>query len=81
MPRCSTGIKRQATDLYPDLMKNLALGIFEMRLKTHAPGTLRVARKLKRLVDLRFAPAPAEHETPADLDQAATKGDGVKPPA
>jgi phenylacetate-CoA ligase len=59
-------IKASATDQYPDLMKNLALGIFEMRLVTHAPETIRGGRKIKRMVDLRYAPP-----TPADSVPAA----------
>jgi phenylacetate-CoA ligase len=46
-------IKSRAANLYPDLMKNLALGIFEMRLRTHAPGSIRTGRKLKRMIDRR----------------------------
>lgn len=49
-----------ATDKYPDLMKNLALGIFEMRVVVRPPGEVRTARKLKRLVDRRHFEAPAE---------------------
>jgi len=48
-----TEIHRSATDLYPDLMKNLGLGIFEMRLAVHPPQSIRNGRKLKRLVDCR----------------------------
>ena len=44
-------IHHQATVLYPDLMKNLALGIFEMRVNVQPVGTIRTARKIKRLVD------------------------------
>lgn len=52
-------IHASATDQYPDLMKNLALGIFEMRTVTHPPETLRMNRKLRRVVDRRyFEPAP-----------------------
>ncbi|MEK6703769.1 MAG: AMP-binding protein [Planctomycetota bacterium] len=47
-------IHRQATIQYPDLMKNLALGIFEMKVVFHMPGGVRVKRKLKRLIDLRY---------------------------
>ena len=47
-------IHRSATDQYPDLMKNLAIGIFDMRVIASAPGTVRSTRKLKRLVDRRF---------------------------
>ncbi len=50
-------VHRSATEQYPDLMKNLALGIFDLRVVTHPAGTVRTARKLKRLVDRRhFAP-------------------------
>lgn len=50
-------IHRHAGELYPDLMKNLAIGIFDMRIVVHSAGSLRVARKLKRMVDLRYVPA------------------------
>ncbi len=53
-------IHRSATDLYPDLMKNLGIGIFEMRLVVHPPQTVRTARKLKRMVDRRYFTPPAE---------------------
>jgi phenylacetate-CoA ligase len=58
-------LRTQITDQYPDLMKNLALGIFQMRLFVHRPGELRVTRKLKRLVDLRFAHADRTALAPA----------------
>jgi phenylacetate-CoA ligase len=47
---------QRATELYPDLMKNLAIGIFDMRVIVHRPGEVRATRKLKRLIDLRFTP-------------------------
>ena len=64
-----TDIRRELTDKYPDLMKNLALAIFQMRINVHAPATLRNGRKLKRLVDLRhYAPAqPADETAPLAL--------------
>lgn len=46
-------IKEVAGNLYPDLMKNLALGIFEMRLSISAPGSIRKGRKLRRMIDRR----------------------------
>ena len=46
-------VHRSAAEQYPDLMRNLALGIFDLRLVPHAPGTVRTGRKLKRLVDRR----------------------------
>jgi phenylacetate-coenzyme A ligase PaaK-like adenylate-forming protein len=51
--RIEEEVKAQATLKYPDLMKNLALGIFAMRVSVHSPGSMRVSRKLKRLVDRR----------------------------
>ena len=61
-----------ATELYPDLMKNLALGIFEMRVSTHLPGTIRKSRKLKRLVDRRhFDDLPEEASDEAESETAA----------
>jgi phenylacetate-CoA ligase len=64
-------IKQSATDLYPDLMKNLALGIFEMRLQVHAPGSIRTGRKLKRMVDKRHGP-----QLPLDEDETEGVVDG-----
>ncbi len=56
-------IHASATDQYPDLMKNLALGIFELRVLTHPPETLRINRKLRRVIDRRyFEPAPESAE-------------------
>jgi phenylacetate-CoA ligase len=55
-------VKQSAAHLYPDFMKNLALGIFQLRLRTHAPGGIRTGRKLKRLVDRRHAPDPVDLE-------------------
>jgi phenylacetate-CoA ligase len=52
-------IHRSCSEAYPDLMKNLALGIFQMRLVTHEPGTIRTGRKIRRLVDLRYSAPPA----------------------
>lgn len=49
-------IQAEMSQQYPDVMKNLALGIFEMRLQIHAPGTLRSGRKLRRLIDRRHVP-------------------------
>jgi len=59
----------RAKVLYPDLMKNLALGTFQMKVTPHAPGRLRTGRKLRRMVDRRFdaanhdATIPAPHAT------------------
>lgn len=58
-------VMASATTLYPDLMKNLAIGIFDMRIIIHPAGDLRVLRKLKRMVDLRYGPV-ADTAEPAD---------------
>lgn len=47
-------VQAAATQQYPDLMKNLAIGIFDLRIIIHHDGELRVQRKLKRLIDLRY---------------------------
>jgi phenylacetate-CoA ligase len=53
-------IHRSATEQYPDLMKNLAIGIFDMRVVVNPPGTVRTARKLKRMVDRRHHIEPGD---------------------
>jgi phenylacetate-CoA ligase len=66
-------IRRQvhssAAQEYPDLMKNLAIGIFDMRIVIHQDGELRVQRKLKRLIDLRY-PTAAKGVAATDNGQA-----------
>lgn len=59
-------IKAQASDQYPDLMKNLALGIFQMTLRVHPCGSLRAGgRKLRRMIDQRhFHPTYAGAAAP-----------------
>jgi phenylacetate-CoA ligase len=57
-------IKASATDLYPDFIKNLMLGIFQMRVRTRTPGTIRTARKLKRLIDRRHFESAEPEEAP-----------------
>ncbi|MFA5146911.1 MAG: hypothetical protein WC515_06045 [Candidatus Omnitrophota bacterium] len=42
--------------LYPDIWKNLSIGIFYIDFVYHKPGTLRVNRKLIRLLDKRYVP-------------------------
>jgi len=59
-------IVHQMEQLYPNLVKNLALGIFELRIDVHEPGTLRKKRKLKRLIDRRhFDPVRIETDESA----------------
>jgi phenylacetate-CoA ligase len=63
-------IHRSATEQYPDLMKNLAIGIFDLRVVVNSPGTVRTQRKLKRMVDRRhFSPAV---ESAEEVKQIAT---------
>jgi hypothetical protein len=58
-------IRQEITAQYPDLMKNLMLGIFQMRTQVHPVGSLRVGRKLRRLVDLRHGhPVPEAADAP-----------------
>jgi phenylacetate-CoA ligase len=52
-------IFERATNLFPDLMKNFALGTFEMKVSPYPPGRLRTGRKLRRLIDRRH-----EHAEP-----------------
>ena len=56
---------------YPDLMKNLDIGIFDLRMVIHAPGFLRGDRKLKRMVDQRYS--HSEMEAAADENSADSK--------
>ncbi len=60
----------RARDLYPDLMKNLALGIFEFQVTPHRPGQLRTGRKLRRLIDERFGHAAQETSPRVDGPQS-----------
>ena len=50
-------IFERARNLFPDLMKNYALGTFQMKVTPHRPGHLRTGRKLRRMVDQRFGSA------------------------
>lgn len=57
-------IHLRAQDLYPDLIKNLALGIFQMKVSTYAPGALRTGRKLRRMIDHRHYAAVVADKVP-----------------
>jgi phenylacetate-CoA ligase len=62
----------QATEQYPDLMKNLALGIFDWPIEIHEPGIIRKGRKLKRLLDQRhFDGPPAPLHDPIEQELSA----------
>jgi phenylacetate-CoA ligase len=62
-------IQQQIRLQYPDLMKNLDIGIFDMRIVVHPPGFLRSDRKLKRMVDHRY-----EQDNAATGPQSAAAG-------
>ena len=47
----------RANHHFPDLMKNFALGTFQMKVTPYPPGSLRTGRKLRRMVDRRFGHA------------------------
>lgn len=54
----------RAKNLYPDLMKNFALGTFQMKVSPSRPGELRTGRKLRRMVDRRFDAADGQSRVP-----------------
>jgi phenylacetate-CoA ligase len=56
VPAIEEQVHRQIAKLYPDLTKNLKLGIFEMKVLLHQPGSLRKGRKIKRMIDQRYFP-------------------------
>ncbi len=55
----------RASHLYPDLMRNFALGTFQMKVTPCPPGQIRTGRKLRRMVDLRF-----DHARPQTVKSA-----------
>ncbi len=68
-PALDAQVREQITAQYPDLMKNLMLGIFQMRVIPHPPKTLRTGRKLKRMVDRRHGiPEPAADDEPDEAE-------------
>lgn len=71
-------IHAAAASLYPDLMKNLAIGIFEMTVVFHAPGEVRLKRKLKRLIDLRHDTGAAPGATVEPKLLGRTEGAGIR---
>jgi hypothetical protein len=66
-------LHQQISQQYPDIMKNLALGIFEMKLFLHPPGSLRSGRKLKRLIDRRYVPQENESSENSLVEQNENK--------
>lgn len=54
-----------AAHLYPDLIKNLNLGIFELKVMAVPPQSLRHGRKLRRMVDMRYTPESSHPEVNA----------------
>lgn len=74
-----TEIRKQATALYPDLMRNLALGIFDLRIVLHAPGEVRSTRKLRRLLDLRHVRSAQVSPTFKVLENGRKHAEKVAP--
>lgn len=60
LPCLQAEIFERAKNLYPDLMKNFALGTFEFHVTPHCPGQLRTGRKLRRMVDQRYENSDGE---------------------
>jgi phenylacetate-CoA ligase len=50
---------------FPDMIRNRAMGLFELRFREFSPGTLRTGRKLRAIVDERKALFTAEAEASA----------------
>jgi phenylacetate-CoA ligase len=55
----------RASHLYPDLMRNFALGTFEIKVTPCTPGQLRTGRKLRRMIDHRY-----DHAAPRAVGSA-----------
>ena len=51
------GIEKNISERFPDFQKNRAMNLYELRIITVKRGSLRTARKLKRLVSLSKPPA------------------------
>jgi phenylacetate-CoA ligase len=45
--------RSQVQKQYPELMRNIDVGMLNLRLVLHPPGTLRTGRKLRKILDLR----------------------------
>jgi phenylacetate-CoA ligase len=50
---------------FPDMARNVAMGLCELKISLHPQGTLRTGRKLRSIVDLRKALFSAETSAPA----------------
>jgi phenylacetate-CoA ligase len=70
----SKNIKQNLRERFPDFQKNLAMNLFEFRVRPVERGNLRTARKLKRLVALA---APPVDEKSATKMVAAKKPEAV----
>ena len=65
-------IQQQMRLQYPDLTKNLDIGIFDLCVVLHPPGSLRHDRKLKRMIDQRhdYSDAAAVSAAPGSKEAA-----------
>ncbi len=59
-----------ARHLFPDLMKNAALGTFQIRVTLCRPGALRGGRKLRRLIDARHSAGNQDRSVGVDCGDA-----------
>jgi len=60
----ATEVEASMQATFPDMVRNRAMGLFELRFREFSPGTLRTGRKLRAIVDSRKALFAAEAEAP-----------------
>ena len=58
-------IRMSLADLFPDMARNVSMGLCEMNVASAARGTLRTGRKLRSIVDLRKTLFRAEAAIPS----------------
>ena len=58
-------IRKSLQELFPDMARNLAMGLCEMKVAGAVRGTLRTGRKLRSIVDLRKTLFGAEAAVPS----------------
>ncbi len=58
-------IRKSLEDLFPDMARNVSMGLCEMNVAGTARGTLRTGRKLRSIVDLRKTLFRAEAAVPS----------------
>jgi len=58
-------IRTSLADLFPDMARNVSMGLCEMKVAVAGRGTLRTGRKLRSIVDLRKTLFRAEAAVPS----------------